>query len=113
MKKLASIMLVAGALVLAASVPSQARESHDGHARAVVEHRGAGAHRAFEEHRGFEHGRNGISLGFGWGTAYPYGGYISPAYAYAPPTTYWYCPTYGAYYPSVASCPMPWVPVTP
>ena len=111
MKKLASIMLVAGALVLAASVPSQARESHDGHARAVVEHRG-GEHRAFVEHRGFEHGRGGISIGFGWGAAYPYGGYASPAYAYAPPPTYWYfCPSYGAYYPNVPSCPVAWVPV--
>jgi hypothetical protein len=110
MKKLVSIMLVTGALVLAASVPSQARENHDGHARAVLEHRGGGEHRVFEDHRGFEHGRGGISIGFGWGTAYPYS---SPAYAYAPPPTYWYCPTYGAYYPSVASCPMPWVPVRP
>jgi hypothetical protein len=24
---------------------------------------------------------------------------------------YWYCPSYGAYYPSVASCPDTWVPV--
>lgn len=32
---------------------------------------------------------------------------------YDPPTTnYWYyCPSYGAYYPSVQSCPVPWVTV--
>jgi hypothetical protein len=39
--------------------------------------------------------------------------YGSPAYTYDPPATnYWYyCPSYGAYYPSVQSCPVPWVTV--
>ncbi len=36
-----------------------------------------------------------------------------PAYTYSPPpSTYWYyCPSYGAYYPTVPSCPEAWVPV--
>ena len=116
MKKLAAVMFVAGALVLAATVPGQARESHDGHARAAVEHRRGDDHRGFEGHRGF--GRGGVFVGvapsFGWGAAYRYGGYVGPSYAYAPPQTpSYYCPTYGAYYPSVATCPVPWVPTTP
>ena len=40
--------------------------------------------------------------------AYPYA--YSPDYTYGAPASYWYyCPSYGAYYPSVQSCPEPWV----
>jgi hypothetical protein len=28
------------------------------------------------------------------------------------PTSWYYCPSYRAYYPNVASCPVPWVPVS-
>ncbi len=39
----------------------------------------------------------------------------SPVYVTAPPPAvpaYWYfCPSYGAYYPTVSACPQPWVPV--
>ncbi len=39
----------------------------------------------------------------------------SPVYVTAPPPAplaYWYyCPSYGAYYPHVPTCPQPWVPV--
>ena len=43
--------------------------------------------------------------------AYP--AYYPPAYTYeAPAPSYWYyCPSYGAYYPRRVSCPEPWVPV--
>jgi hypothetical protein len=34
-----------------------------------------------------------------------------PAYATPPPVTYWYCRSYGAYYPQVQSCPEQWVAV--
>ena len=116
MKKLASIMLVAGALVCAATAPSQARESHDDRGRAVEhrraeDHRTGGEHRAWQEHRGVD--RHEGHAFFGWGAAYPYGGYEAQPYAYAPPPISYFCPTYGAYYPSVVSCPVPWVPVTP
>lgn len=115
MKKLAAIVLVSSALICAGSVPSYARDSHDERARAV-EHRAGGEHRAFEahraaEHRGFE--RHEGHASFGWGVTYPYGGYATQPYAYAAPTPAYFCPTYGAYYPNVASCPVPWVAVTP
>lgn len=39
----------------------------------------------------------------------------SPVYVTVPPPAapaYWYfCPSYGAYYPTVSACPQPWVPV--
>ena len=39
-------------------------------------------------------------------------GYSVPVYPAPPPPAYWYyCPTYGAYYPDVSSCPEPWVAV--
>ena len=42
-------------------------------------------------------------------STYPYYGYY-PAAPDAP--VYWYyCPSYGAYYPNVTSCPDAWVPV--
>jgi hypothetical protein len=101
MKKLASIVFIAGALVCAGTVPGFARESHEVHGRAV-DHRGD--HRAIAEHRAFvRHG--GHSWG-GWGFRY----YDPLPYAYAAPPSY-YCPAYGAYYPNVASCPVPWVTV--
>ena len=40
--------------------------------------------------------------------------YPPPVYAPAPPSAYWYyCRSAGAYYPTVPSCPEPWVPVPP
>jgi hypothetical protein len=104
MKKLASTIVVAVGLVVAATVPSQARENHDSHVRAVehraVEHRGFDERHRFEERHGF--GR--------WGVAVPYGGYVTPGYASEPAYAY-YCPTYGGYYPDLATCPVPWVAV--
>ncbi len=109
MKKVASIALVAViAIVLAATAPSQAagREGHGSPGGRPIGH--------FEGHRGpggrhdFDRGRHprvfiGVGPAFYWG----------PAYAYAPPPpAYWYyCPSYGAYYPNVPSCPEAWVPV--
>jgi len=41
---------------------------------------------------------------------YPY--YYPPAYTYDQAPSYWYyCPSYGQYYPNVSSCPEPWVTV--
>ena len=45
---------------------------------------------------------------------YPYNHYIYryyPAPTYPGPTYWYYCPSYGAYYPYVSSCSEPWVPV--
>ena len=47
-----------------------------------------------------------IAAPFAFSYAYP------PAYV-EPPVTYWYCRSYGAYYPQAQSCPEQWVPVTP
>lgn len=76
------------------------------------------AHRGFEGHRDFDrdhHSRVFVSVGpsFYWGPAYPYAWGYPPAAAYVPPPqSYWYyCPSMGAYYPYVSSCPEAWVPV--
>jgi hypothetical protein len=84
----------------------------------------------------------GFGVGpFWWGGPYPFWGYPYwwdyPPYVYAPPPVivreppvyvqqeappppeppagpYWYyCPSAGAYYPSVPQCPEPWVKVPP
>jgi Spy/CpxP family protein refolding chaperone len=87
----------------------------------------AGGHH-FEGRRHFDHGRGFIGVGpFWWGAPYyPYWPY--PEYEYAPPPVvleppqyiqqeppgYWYyCPSARAYYPSVPTCPEPWVLVAP
>lgn len=73
----------------------------------------------FDGHRGFAgHPRSRVFLGFGpgvyWGPAYPYAWDYQPEVLYAPPPAYWYyCASAGAYYPYVASCAEPWVPVAP
>lgn len=127
MKKLASVSLLAMALLLVAVVPSHARSGF---------HRG-GSVRA----------RVFVGVGPGWwGPGYWGPGYWGPPYGYypppyyvtpppvviqqppvyveqpappapaqpAPPTAYWYyCSSAGAYYPSVGTCPEPWVKVAP
>jgi hypothetical protein len=82
-----------------------------------------------DSHRG-PHGHVFIGIGpLWWGPPYPYWGYPEwvyvpppvtvepPAYIEQPPTAppaYWYyCPSAGAYYPSVQTCPDPWVRVAP
>ncbi|MGZ5151041.1 MAG: hypothetical protein ACXWI6_13460, partial [Burkholderiales bacterium] len=52
---------------------------------------------------------------------YPYYGYSSPYYSYAPgygapeaaPAYWYYCPAYRAYYPYVQDCPGGWQAVAP
>src|SRR5437879_1549867 len=116
------------AIVLAVTAPSQARAmgghegGHSGGAvgRGFEAHHGFEGHHGFAGHRGFEGHRfdgrfdPGVRGGFGFGVAapyYPYYDYCPPAYPYDAPMYYWYCASYGAYYPSVASCPDSWVPV--
>ena len=119
MKKLACAVTVALGLVLASTVPSQADDGDwRGHDRRFQERREFERHRRFEERRDFHRWGGprvffGIGPSLAVGPAYGYGGYPAPAYAYTPPPpTYWYfCPSYGAYYPNVPSCPEPWVPV--
>lgn len=113
MRKAASLLLLAIALLLVAATPSHAW------------HRGG-------------HGRVFIGVGpYWWGPPYPYWWYPPPYYAYSPPPVivqpqpvyiqqqpapapgpppqaYWYyCPTAQAYYPNVQTCPEAWVKVPP
>lgn len=105
MKRIALIGFIAVVVMLMAALPSE----------------------AFHRHRGAE---VDVFLGVGpsW-YAYPRPYYVYPAppVVYAPsvvvvpqpvytvpppPPAYWYyCPSFGNYYPRVPSCPEPWVPV--
>jgi len=100
-------------MVLAVSAPSQAQgvrgHGFEGrHGGGAMEHHGfEGRH--FEGHDFDRHHFEG--RGFGCGPFFPY----YAAYGYAPygvaPSYWYYCPSYGAYYPSVTSCPEAWVTV--
>ena len=122
-KKLSAIALVGIVTVLATAAPGQADARHGGSAfagRAAAHGRSSAVRPSvprFQGHRGFDgrrfdgrfHNRAGIVAPFiAAPFVYPY------AYppAYVPPATYWYCPSYGAYYPQVETCPESWVPVT-
>jgi len=132
-RKIAFVALGALAIMLAASTPSQAAGGHvvaGGHGVAAVAQHGFEGHHSeghgFEGHHfeghGFEghhfegHGFEGHHFEgrhfedhdgrFGFGLVVPY----SPPY-YAAPSYWYYCPSYGEYYPNVTSCPEAWVPV--
>lgn len=100
-KKILFATLAALAIVLAVNAPSQAagmggRGFEGGHRDGAVELRG------FDEHRGSDgrfdrRGRGGFAFDF------------EPGVPYETPTYYWYCPSYGVYYPSVTTCPDAWV----
>ena len=45
-----------------------------------------------------------------YAATYPYA-YDAPAYAAPSPLYWYYCPSYGAYYPNVVNCPDAWVAV--
>ena len=127
LKKLSAIALAGIVTVLATAAPGHADARRGGagftgHPSAGQFHRNPGVNRGavihppvrhFDGHRAFNghfHNRGFvvspfIAAPFAFGWAYP------PAYV-APAQTYWFCPTYGAYYPQVQSCPVPWQPVT-
>ena len=129
MKKMVSVLslvaLVAGSAGIAAAAP--ARGGHGAPAFRGGPHaafRGgprAGFHDGFRGHPGFRRGFHGgvfIGAPFVWD---PFPVYVPPPVVVAPPVSmqqapsgYWYyCPSAGAYYPNVSSCPEPWVPVPP
>jgi hypothetical protein len=102
-KKLAFLAFAVLAMVLVIAAPSQARGAggpgfgggHPG---------GAVGHHDFDGH----HFDRGVHGRFGFDPVVPYYGYDPE---YEAPAYWYYCPSYGAYYPSVASCPDAWVPV--
>ena len=113
--KIAFLALATLAIVLAVSAPSQAlgMGGHGfggGHPGEGAIHQGFDGHH-FEGHRSEEHhfDRDGHGrFGFGPGPVFPYYGYY-PYYGYGQAPAYWYyCPSYGAYYPNVTSCPEAW-----
>ncbi len=119
MRKAKSILLLVITLLLVSAAPSHAWS------------------RGFHRHPGV---RTLVFIGVGpafwWGPPYPYWGYYPPPYyVYSPPPvvveeppvyiqqqpatppapeTYWYyCQSARAYYPSVQSCPEPWIKLPP
>ena len=112
MRKFSSIALAGVAIILAAASPSYAAAGHGG--QGFSGHSGGGhfeGHAGFAGHHGFD-GRHGFDRR-GRGGVFIGGGPFYWDYPYSPPlSTYWYyCPSYGAYYPTVPSCPEAWVPV--
>ena len=115
-KKLVSMAFAALALVLAMSAPSQAA-AMGGHGGGGGHSGGSGMHDGFDGHQGFN-GRHGFDgrhdfrgehRRFGSGGDFFYDGDYPDGTGDADPA-YW-CPSYGAYYPSVTSCPESWEPV--
>jgi hypothetical protein len=115
LKKFACALVVVAAVLVIAAPATEARSRGGGF---------SGHH-----HGNFHHGFRGrIFIGVGPFIAAPlfWPAYAYPAYPYwdtyeyappvyqAPPAQLWYyCPSARGYYPTVPSCPEPWVPVPP
>jgi hypothetical protein len=117
MKTLAFAILVAGAIVLGIAASGNAMQSHGFSGGRPGGHFG-GFHRfdgfrRFDDRHVFVHDRVRIFVApFFFGSFFvPAPIVSSSAVVYAPPVYWYYCRSYGAYYPSVPSCPEPWVPV--
>src|ERR1700737_3020395 len=111
-KRIVWAAFAALAIVLAISAPSQAQgvRGHGfegGHGGGAMEHHGFEGH-PFERHDFDRHRFGGRDFGFG-----PVFPYFPPDYSpdEVAPSYWYYCPSYGAYYPSVTSCPEAWVTV--
>ena len=117
-RKVAFIAIAALAIVLAISLPSQARGAGGhgfggGHPGGAIGHGGFDGHHGFDGHRGFD-GHHFDHRRFGFAPVFPFYGYFPyypPAYGSEAPAYWYYCPSAGAYYPNVQSCPEAWVPV--
>jgi hypothetical protein len=110
MKALAFAILVAGAIVLGIAASGNAMPSH-GFSGGRPGGHFDGFHR-FDGHR-FVHNHVRIFIAPFFVAPFfvPAPVLSSPAVVYAPPVYWYYCRSYGTYYPSVPSCPEPWVPV--
>ena len=113
MKKPSSIGLVGVVILLATATFSHAAPAPGGHGLSGHPETRHG-HPGFEGHHDFDRtGDGGAFIGVPFDRAPGYPDTYSPDYTDTPPaSTYWYyCPSYGAYYPTVPSCPDTWVPV--
>jgi len=128
-KRIAFVAFATLTIVLAFSAPSHAEgiRGHGfegGHGGGAMEHHGSEGHH-FEGHhfegRHFEghdfDGHHFAGHDFDRRHFEGHGFWLGPVFPYYPPVyspnqvapSYWYyCPSYGAYYPSVTSCPEPW-----
>jgi len=118
LRKLAFFTVAILAIALCVVTPSQAARGGGGQGFTGGHPGGAAGHPGFHGHPGFDGGRPFHRFGhdrfvFGFGGVLPYDGYYDypPAYAYPTPGYWYYCPSYGTYYPYVTSCPENWVPV--
>ena len=110
-KKLAYMALAALAIVLAVSGPSQAAGGGGfggGHSGGSGMHGGSDGHHGLDGHHDFDRGGH---RGFGFVPVVPFYGYYPPTYDDQGSGYWYYCPSYGAYYPSVGTCTEAWVPV--
>ena len=118
MKTVSSIALVVVSIVLATASFSHAA-THGG--PGFSGHPSSGhfeSHRGFEDHHGFERrggfdrrSHGGVFIGVPFDSAPADPDEYTPAYAPPEPAYWYYCPSYGAYYPTVPSCSEAWVPV--
>jgi hypothetical protein len=133
MKRAALGISMLATVLLLAVVPSQAW-GHGWHGHGWRGHGGHGWHARGWHGHGYYSPRISIGLGpaFGWGPGPVWYG-PPPAWAYPPrvivaeppvyierqpatslPSSYWYyCESAGGYYPSVPTCPEPWLKVPP
>ena len=112
-KRIAFVAFAVLTMVLAVSAPSQAQGVR-GHGFEGRHGGGAMEHHGFEGHHFERHDfdrRHFGGRGFFFGPVFPY--YYPPVYSpnEVAPSYWYYCPSYGAYYPSVTSCPEAWVTV--
>jgi len=77
-------------------------------------HHESDGHHEGNSSRGHDHDmdRHHGDVRFHHGVRYWYPYYYSFYYPYYAAPTYWYCPSFGAYYPAVVTCPDAWVPVS-
>lgn len=130
MKRVAVLVVLAAGLLFVGVAPSHA-DGWRGHDRDHWHHRrwlgprisvGVGP---WGWGSGFWWGAPGAYLGWGWGGPPYYAAppvviqqsppvYIQRPESPPPPPSYWYyCPSKKGYYPTVRSCPEPWVKVAP
>ena len=115
MKKLTRstrVVLCALAMVLASHAPSLARGA-GGHSGFGGGHPGGGVvHHGYHHHGHVRHFHPVPHGRFRFAPVVPFYGYYPyapPAYSYGTRGVWYYCPSYGAYYPDVTSCPEAWV----